>query len=489
VSWLRETVAPDANLSTDSRRLGPGDVFCAYRGAAQDGRRFIGDAIARGAKAVLFDPAEGFGWEGAWDLAHRAEPLLKERCGVIAAHWYGVPSKRLAVIAVTGTSGKSSTALWIARSLEALGRRAAFIGTLGAGALDALADTGNTTPDPVLLQRLLAQFAAQGLAVVAMEVSSIGLEEGRVNGTHFQGAVFSNLSHDHLDYHGTMGAYEAAKARLFAWPDLKFAVVNLDDDAGPRIAQAARRAGARVLGYGVNEASAAPLRAANIRYRAQGMEFDVQGFFGTRFFATELIGTYNVSNLLAVAGVLLSLDVDIDAALAAMQSLKAPAGRLEQVPSDQGPMVLVDYAHKPDALEKALKACRPLAEARGGRLIAVFGCGGDRDPGKRPIMGRIASELADTVFVTNDNPRSEDPATVAEAILKGAVAGRPKPILELDRRQAIARAIGEAQPCDLVLVAGKGHETYQEMAGKKLPFSDVDEARLALEKRHKGAAC
>jgi UDP-N-acetylmuramoyl-L-alanyl-D-glutamate--2,6-diaminopimelate ligase len=489
VAWISSVAATSAELTTDSRTVAPGDVFCAYPGAVTDGRRFIPEAIRRGAAAVLWDPAQGFAWNPQWPVAHRPVADLKALCGPIAAQWYGHPSKTLFSIGVTGTSGKSSSALWLAQAYEALGRRAAVVGTLGAGPPEALVDTGHTTPDPVRLQRLLARFVRDSIQVVVMEVSSIGLEEGRVNGMHFDLALFCNLSRDHLDYHGTMEAYAAAKARLFAWPGLSHALLNLDDPRAPQMAEVARSRNVTVHGFSTLAAPGATFRADHVSYAALGMEFDLHGPFGTRHFSTPLIGTYNVSNLLGVFSALVVGGIDTDLALRAMARLTPAPGRLERVPSDVGPMVLVDYAHKPDALEKAIRACRPLVEARGGQLTVVFGCGGDRDPGKRPLMGSIAAELADRLVVTSDNPRSEDPAVIASAILEGIPPGAIPFVLELDRRMAIERAISEAKDRDLVLIAGKGHETYQETLGVKSAFSDVAEARRALQASFGVGAC
>ncbi len=484
VTWLGEVAGVAAHLTTDSRSVEAGDVFCAYPGATNDGRAFIGDAIARGASAVLWDPVGSFAWDPAWPVPQRAQDDLKQSCGPIAAAWYGYPSQRLWSVGVTGTSGKSSSTLWIAQAAQALGRRPAVVGTLGAGPLGSLQETGHTTPDPVRLQRLLSGFVNEGIDFLVMEVSSIGLVEGRVNGMHFDMALFCNLSRDHLDYHGTMAAYEAAKSRLFAWPGLRYAIINLDDVAGVRMAEIARSLGVEVYGFGLVQHRDKFLWADGLAYGANGMSFDVHGPFGARRFATPLIGTYNVYNLLGVMAALMVCGAEVDVALGAMDGLTPAPGRLERVGGVEGPMVLVDYAHKPDALEKAILACRPLAEARGGRLIVVFGCGGDRDPGKRPVMGAIASRLADLVIVTSDNPRSEDPGAIAQAILGGALQDRAQPLLELDRGAAISHAIGAAQTADLVLIAGKGHETYQETRGEKRPFSDLEEARRSLAAFH-----
>lgn len=480
IEWLRVTVSEGAQLTTDSRQIRTGDVFLAYPGRTVDGRRYIPDAIARGAAAVIWDPQGEFVWNGAWDCPNRTEIDLKLRCGALAADWYGEPSRHLHSVGITGTSGKSSCALWIADAFSHIGRRAAVIGTLGVGFAHRLLDTGLTTPDPVATQRLLAQLVRERADVLAMEVSSIGLDEGRVAGMHYDTALFTNLSRDHLDYHGSEEAYERAKARLFAWPGLKHAVINMDDPAGARMADVARRSGAAVMGYCVEENRTASLTARALELGADGTRFVIEGSFGRHEFATPLLGLHNVSNLLGVLGVLLCAGVEAPAAFRALATLRPAPGRLERVQREKGPLVLVDYAHKPDALDKVLTACRPLAASRGGRLVVLFGCGGDRDRGKRPIMGSIAAHLADRVVVTSDNPRSEDPKRIIEEILAGVREGRDRVGVEPDRALAIRAAIRTAEAQDVIIVAGKGHERYQEVQGIKTPFSDTEVARAAL---------
>ncbi len=483
--WLKANVAPSAQLTCDSRTIANGDVFMAYAGARADARHFIPKVIAQKAGAVMWDLApEPFVWSQDWQVPNYAQSGLKQACGHIAADWYGHPSHQLWSVGITGTSGKSSCALWIAQAFSNLGKRCAVVGTLGIGFVDKLTDTGLTTPDPVWLQRSLRQLVNDGAQALAMEVSSIGLQEGRTNGMKFDVALFTNLSRDHLDYHGDMPTYEAAKAQLFAWDGLRHAVINLDDAAGPRMAAIARANGVEVLGFGT-QAQEALLRASDLTYSADGMRFNLHGPFGSRAFATTLIGHYNVSNLLGVLGVLLVSGVSIDDALKALQQLKPAAGRLERVAATSDktvPLVLVDYAHKPDALEKALAACRPLAQARNGKLIVVFGCGGDRDTGKRPLMGAIAERLADQVVLTSDNPRSETPSAIIDAIVAGI--HQPQQVaIEVDRRLAIHNTLREADVHDVILIAGKGHESYQEIAGVKYPFADVAVAQAALAER------
>lgn len=478
-AWLRETVTLRAELTTDSRAVEKGDVFFAYPGASHDGRAFIPDAIRRGAAAVVWE-ADDFSWDPSWTVAQRSQTGLKLDLSLIAAQWYAEPSKSLHSIGITGTSGKTSCALWIAQAFAALGHRPILVGTLGIGFLNELSETGLTTPDPVALQRALARMVRQGADVLAMEVSSVGLAEARVDGMRYNIALFTNLSRDHLDYHHTMQAYEAAKSRLFGWDELATAIVNLDDVSGERMGTIARTHGARVWGFSTTAHPRADLRANSIKATTTGLEFIFEGEFGSRPFRIDVLGDYNVSNLLAVLCVLLASNIEIDMALEALKGLSPVPGRLERVPSADGPLVLVDYAHKPDALEHVLVACVPIALARHGKLVVLFGCGGNRDTGKRPLMGAIAARLADRVVVTSDNPRSEDPDAIAAAIVSGIRNTAACVDLEIDRRQAIRHTIARAKAEDVILIAGKGHETYQEIEGVKFPFSDTHEAEQAL---------
>ncbi len=508
-AWLSRVVAADAQLTSDSRAVGRGDVFFAIKGAQFDGRHFIGDAIARGAAAIVYD-ATAFAWRDEWKVPNRPERELKRHAGTIAADWYRRPADGLMTIGITGTSGKTSTALWLAQALGALVHRTVMVGTLGIGFPDELVDSGMTTPDAVMLQRRLRALVDQGADALAIEVSSIGLEEGRVADMQFDVAVFTNLTRDHLDYHGTMAGYEAAKQRLFRWPGLGHAIVNVDDAVGERFAAVASSNGAEVLRFSASGGAEAELRARKVSVRADGLAFEIFGAFGVRQVYTNFIGNFNVSNLLAVVGVLLSVGVPIDAALNVLPALQPVPGRLERVDIASSerpggiaaPMVLVDYAHKPDALEKALTACRPIVEARGGELIVVFGCGGDRDAGKRPIMGEIAARLADRVVVTSDNPRTEGPSAIIDQIVAGIGnlgfnplnSGYTGPSLDervevqSDRRAAIYEAIARAQAADVVVIAGKGHESYQEIGGVRHPFSDVAVAMEALRRERRRAS-
>ena len=491
--WLRERVT--GTLRTDSRKMAPGDGFIAWPGAAVDARQFVEGALAQGTVACLVE-REGvapFQWTDA-RIANYAG--LKAHTGLVASAFFAEPSRALAVLAVTGTNGKTSTAWWLAQALSALPKPYALpcgmIGTLGVGcppqagaqpdaaAQHALASTGLTTPDPVVLQHTLRQFVDQGLRACAMEASSIGIVEQRLAGTQIRVAIFTNMSQDHLDYHGTMEAYWQAKRQLFFWPGLAAAVVNVDDVLGAKLAEDLQ--GSALDVWTVAIAQNARLQAKNITYQSQGMAFDVVEGDTVVALQTQLIGIYNVSNLLGVLATLRSLGVPLQEAVAACGALHPVPGRMQCLGGVDAPLLAVDYAHTPDALGQALTALRLVAQARGGRLWCVFGCGGDRDPSKRPLMGAIASQKADRVAITSDNPRSEKPEAIIAQILLG-VTQRESVHVQLDRAQAIAEVVGLADAKDVILLAGKGHEDTQDVAGVKLPFSDQWHAAQALQSR------
>ncbi|MCL4652912.1 UDP-N-acetylmuramoyl-L-alanyl-D-glutamate--2,6-diaminopimelate ligase [Burkholderia multivorans] len=487
LAWLRQHVAPAAQLHADTRSLRAGDVFVAYAVDGADNRAFIADALARGAAAVLYQP-EGLAATPNAPVA-LAVPALDQLAGEIASGWYGDPSDGLLAIGVTGTNGKTSCTQWIAAALTALHQPCAIIGTLGSGMPGHLVPTGFTTPDAPQLQRSLAQLRDGGAQAVAMEVSSHALHQGRVNGTAFDIAVFTNLTQDHLDYHRTFEAYEAAKAKLFAWRGLRAAVVNRDDAAGRRLLE--KLAGrVRTIAYGIGDTQQAldadrELVALDVRATATGTAFRLRSSWGEADVEGGTLGTFNVSNLLAVLGALLAADVPFDAALAEIARLEPVNGRMQRLGGrlqNDEPLVVIDYAHTPDALEKTLDALRPIAVARGGRLVCMFGCGGDRDATKRPLMGAIAERLADDVVVTSDNPRSEDPQAIIDQIVAGMTAPDRARRIE-DRASAILQAVRGAAREDVVVLAGKGHEATQEIMGKKRAFSDQDHARLALAAR------
>jgi len=476
---LAKLAVPIARITSDSRQVRPGDAFAAYRGARQDGRAFIPDAIARGAGAILWD-VQGFVWNREWKVPHLPIEDLKARLGAIADVIYGHPSRELWMIGVTGTNGKTSCAHWIAAGLDASGRRAAVLGTLGNGLWGALEDAPNTTADAALLHETLRHLASIGAQAAAMEVSSHGLDQGRVNGVAFDVALFTNLSRDHLDYHGTMAAYGAAKAKLFAWPGLRFGVVNADDPFGQSLIDAARSRGRKVLTYGFG---AADIVGTHLAASSTGLAFAVETPWGKGEIHTRLVGAFNAANLLGVLGVLLVSGAALEPTIGFLAEVEAPPGRMQRLGGQGAPLVVIDYAHTPDALDKVLTSLRP-AVAVGGELVCVFGCGGDRDRGKRPEMGRVAARLADRVVVTSDNPRSEEPGAITSDIVHGIrETGNRRYAVEIDRAAAIATAIAEARVGDVVLLAGKGHEPYQETADVRHPFLDADHAARALALR------
>jgi UDP-N-acetylmuramoyl-L-alanyl-D-glutamate--2,6-diaminopimelate ligase len=477
VAWLRARVPAGGRLRTDSRAVQRGDAFIAWPGAATDGRRFAADALAAGAAACLVERegAEAFAFD---DARIAALPGLKAATGAIAHEWFGRPSEQLDLVASTGTNGKTSTAWWTAQSLTSLNRRAGFVGTLGVGAPGAVQPTGLTTPDPVTLHATLAEFVARGFVACAMEASSIGLVERRLDATRIRTALFTNFTRDHLDYHGTMEAYWAAKRTLFDWPGLEAAVVNVDDEKGAALAL---ELPARLDVWTVALRHGARLAAGPLRYEGEGIAFDVREGAATAVLRTHLVGDYNANNLLVVLGALRSLGVPLAEAAHAASSVTPVPGRMQRLGAG-GIEVVVDYAHTPDALAQVLAALRPLARARRGRLVCLFGAGGNRDATKRPLMGAAAARAADRVIVTSDNPRHEEPAAIIAQILAG-VPERGGVVVIENRAEAIATAIAEAAPGDVVLLAGKGHEDYQEVAGARQPFSDLAEAERALRAR------
>lgn len=490
--WLRQQ-APSAQLTLDSRRVQRGDVFLACPGESGDGRRYIGQAIDSGARAILFDDADGFQWDAAWAVAHRAVPGLARHAGRIAHDYYGQPDDGLFSVAVTGTNGKTSCTQWLGQALSRAQMPTVVVGTLGVGLYQRGSSgpfeaTGFTTPDAVQLHRHLAERKAQGASALAIEASSIGLVQGRLDELHVDCAVLTNFTRDHLDFHGTMEAYEEAKATLFDWRGLKHAVINLDDPMGPRIVERMRRTnpGTQLIGYTL-EGGALPgvqtLSATDLRIGAQGTSFQLASPFGGGAVRTQLIGRFNVSNVLAIAGVLFARGLDAATVIGLIESLLAVPGRMQQLGGQDSPLAVIDYAHTPDALEKAIATLRTVADARQGELWCVFGCGGDRDPGKRPQMAAAAGH-ADHVIVTSDNPRNEEPADIIAQIVGGLPdAGRDRLQVIEDRATAILSAIRHAGKNDVILVAGKGHEDYQEIKGRRLAFRDADHAALALATR------
>jgi UDP-N-acetylmuramyl-tripeptide synthetase len=503
--WLQAQVGMGA-LHTDSRKVRAGDGFIAWPGAATDGRQHVQAALDAGAKACLVEAvgADAFGFN---DPRIACYPALKAATGLIAAAYYAQPSQQIDVVAVTGTNGKTSTAWWTAQALNLLRYKAdttgkvqgntlskteqlapyccGLVGTLGIGTPGNVVFNGLTTPDPVLLQAQFAHMLHKGVSACAIEASSIGLVEQRLAGTAIRTAVFTNFTQDHLDYHGNLAAYWQAKRALFDWPGLQSAVVNLDDDKAAELVAHCAARGVQVWTVSLLRTDAR-LWAQAVQYHDAGMQFTVcEGGLQAQV-RCAMVGEYNVSNLLGVIAALRSLDVSLLSACEAVSACSAVPGRMECITLPNAPLVAVDYAHTPDALDKVLAALRPMARARSGQLWCVFGCGGDRDASKRPLMAASAERGADKVVVTSDNPRTEVP----ERIIGQIVAGLPtssRAHVQADRAAAIDYAVQHAGVHDLVLIAGKGHEDYQDIAGQKHPFSDIAQAQAALARRTGGA--
>lgn len=467
-----QAAIPVSGIALDSRRLRSGEVFIAVAGHQSDGRNFIDSAVAKGAAAIIAEaPCDATRWR----LPVVVVDNLAERISEIADRFYRHPSRGLAAIGVTGTNGKSSVTHYIAQMLESLGQPCGVIGTLGAGRISQLTGALNTTPDAISIQATLSQWRDAGARWAAMEVSSHGLSQYRVAAVQFSTAVFTNLSQDHLDYHGDMARYGAAKALLFSMPGLKHAVINADDEFSRQLRSSIPPA-VNVIQFGFG--AGAEVSAIDVDYCASGMSARLITPWGEMALNTALSGVVNLKNVLAAVAVLGVEGFSAEQIQQSLAGLKPVPGRLERLASVGGVQVVVDYAHTPDALEQVLSSLRPHCE---GLLWCVFGCGGDRDKSKRPMMAEIAERLADRVVVTSDNPRNESPQAIAADITGGF--SRESYLLELDRQRAIERAISEASAGDLVVIAGKGHEDYQELKGKRLPFSDVQCARLALARR------
>ena len=470
-----------SGLQLDSRSLQSGDLFMAFPGEQHDGRDYLAEAAAVGAVACVVERGLTQAQrDAASGLALLEVDGLAQQVGNIAARFYGHPSARMHLVGITGTNGKTTTSRLLAQLLRGAHGQCGVIGTLGASLDDAAADAANTTPDAISLQAQLAGWLAQGVQHAVLEVSSHALEQGRVNGLEFDTAVFTNLTHDHLDYHGDMASYGAAKARLFAFDGLAGAVVNADD---PYAATIAASCPLQVLGYSVaggafEEPASGPLEisvtASDLQYRAGGLQAWLRSPWGDGELNSPLAGEFNLSNLLAAISAACLAGVPLPQVLREVPALRGVPGRMEYVPNQREIQAVVDYAHTPDALRQALQALRAHT---GGELICVFGCGGDRDAEKRPVMGAIASECADRAVVTSDNPRNENPMSIIDHVVDG-MSGAYE--VEPDRAAAIRRAVELAQPGDAILVAGKGHETYQQLGSERFPFSDVSELRLAL---------
>ncbi|WP_372015869.1 UDP-N-acetylmuramoyl-L-alanyl-D-glutamate--2,6-diaminopimelate ligase [Pseudoxanthomonas sp. 10H] len=466
-----------SGLVMDSRELKPGDAFVAIAGFGTHGLAFAAQASAAGAAAILFEPPAPDEYPAPADAI--AVPGLRGRLGAMGDLFHGHPSHAMTMVGVTGTNGKTSTVQLLAQAWHLRGVASGSVGTLGAGRHGQVQPTGFTTPLVLRMHALLGELRDSGVQAVAMEVSSHALDQGRVDGVHYDVAVFTNLTRDHLDYHGDMASYGAAKARLFGRPGLKAAVLNLDDAFG-RTLHGSLADGLHGVGVSSRGQAEATLQARELHFDSRGVAFDLVVGEESHPVRSPLLGRFNVDNLMAVAGVLHALGDSAATIAATLSRLQPVVGRMNRLGGDGvRPLVVVDYAHTPDALAQALTSLRAHAAAR---LICVFGCGGERDRGKRPQMAQIAEAEADVVIVTDDNPRAEDGDAIVADILAGFDAPQAVTI-ERDRGRAIARAIGQAGPDDIVLVAGKGHEPYQDVAGVRHPFDDTDVARHALEGR------
>jgi UDP-N-acetylmuramoyl-L-alanyl-D-glutamate--2,6-diaminopimelate ligase len=479
IEWLREKAI--RHLCLDSRSVERGDVFVVLAGATHDGSRFIPQAIERGATAFLIEAGTQCTFAAhAIDLPSKPYliiPALREKLSLLASVWYAHPSESLRVIGITGTNGKTSSAQWIAQGLEHIGTRAGSIGTLGCTGLLAPPKHDYTTPDVLSLHRYLSAFRDEAVNTVALEVSSHALDQHRVDDVAFHTALFTNLSRDHLDYHSSLTAYGEAKARLFEAHRVERAVINIDDPWGEVLAQRWKKnhSQAPLLTYGLT--SSAELRA-QFQDKPSGLELKLKSPYGSDdVYCPHLNGRFNVFNLLGIIGVWMHLGLSWSQIVDVLPSIQPVPGRMNKLGGSQGiPTIMIDYAHTPDALENVLSTLHALRDATQGKLWCVMGAGGDRDPGKRPLMGQTASRCADRVVITNDNPRTEDPVVIAQQIFEGIpLLNRSNVVIELDRRQAIEQTLNAADSHDIILISGKGHELYQELNGVKMPFSDRDE--------------
>jgi UDP-N-acetylmuramoyl-L-alanyl-D-glutamate--2,6-diaminopimelate ligase len=500
ISHLHDLTSADAKVTADSRQIEPGDIFFAYSvghgSALRDGRDYIAAALAHGAAAVVFDPADGVANEYLDRPECFAVENLSSVAGELCSEWYGYPSKKLNIIGVTGTNGKTSITQWLAQALDTSNHRTAVMGTLGTGFPGGLIQTGYTTPDAPRLQTQLKELLKAGAQQVAIEISSHALDQDRVAGLDVRTAVFTNLTQDHLDYHGTMGEYAAAKAKLFQFPRLENAIINFDDTFGRELAMKLLAIdSSQVWGFALSNNAFAGFEKFGDRLKrayAENTLFTTSGYeaqfncddLGSSTVHLSVLGEFNLSNCLAVWTTLLAQGMSPDETSKRMSKLTAVSGRMELIRLNkaqkaEGPLIVVDYAHTPDALTKALNALRPIANQRDGKLWCVFGCGGDRDSAKRPQMGKLAQEFADHIVITSDNPRSEEPASIIAMIQSGMSGDLSNVKVLPDRAAAIMAAVRNADIKDIVLVAGKGHESTQEINGKKFDFSDQEHILLS----------
>jgi UDP-N-acetylmuramoyl-L-alanyl-D-glutamate--2,6-diaminopimelate ligase len=479
-----------SDITLDSRAVSPGALFLACRGRSHHGLQFAEQAIARGARAILYedDPA-GSPQSSRWPSGIFAAPVprLSRHAGLLADRFFGSPAQAVTVAGITGTNGKTTCAWLLAQALQGCGRPAAYMGTLGFGIPPSVTPTEHTTPDPVSVHRQLAALRAAGAECVSMEVSSHAIDQDRVAAVRFETAAFTNLTRDHLDYHATMEAYGATKAKLFSWPTLAHRVINVDDPFGAHLA--AQLSTTRLVI--TTRSSDSPVAVSSLRHaeivratravpESSGLRIAIESSWGTSELSVPLIGEFNIDNVLTVLAVLLAWGIPLTKAVHVLAQCKAPSGRMEVFGgTGAAPLAIVDYAHTPDGLEKALRAARAHCA---GKLRVVFGCGGDRDTGKRPVMGRVAAELADEMLVTDDNPRTEDPEKIVADILAGIAkqtaqpapggARSPSVMVDHDRAHAIRVALERSGAGDAVLIAGKGHEDYQIYGTTRRPFSD-----------------
>ncbi len=478
-----------SDLTQDGRTAQPGCVFLALHGSSEHGLKYAPQAVANGARAVLWEPAPvAVVPDLPSDIVIAPVQHLREHAGTIADRFFGAPSRSLSVVGITGTNGKTTCAYLLAQALEAAGRPAAYMGTIGTGRPRRLIASALTTSDAVTVQRTLARLRDEGATCVAMEVSSHAIDQSRVGAVCFHTAAFTNLTRDHLDYHGSMESYGATKARLFTHTGLVSRVINVDDAFGRQLALDSHGRGQLIVtsrGHQSNARAAAGfVRAMHTELSASGIELEFDSSWGPGGLSSGLIGDFNVDNLLTVIAILLDCGLTPEQVTDALGRAHAAPGRMETLGGGVAPLAVVDYAHTPDALEKALRAAR--AHCR-GRLAVVFGCGGERDPGKRPLMGQIAAEFADDIVITDDNPRGESPEAITAGIVAGIPAGHPFRI-EHDRGRAIRDAIVDAGAQDVVLIAGKGHEDYQIYGQERRVFSDQKTVAAALAARHGGAS-
>jgi len=479
------------DLITDSRLVNANSIFCAYPGLTTDGREYIAKAIKSGAKAIIYE--DGYDLDKVVGLKNELGipriPVkgLMHYVGLLASKKHHHPSKQFMTIGVTGTNGKTSITNWLNQTYTSFGKQTAIIGTIGVGIYPKMQDYVRTTPDPITLQQLLDDFAKANIDLLAMEVSSHALDQGRVNGITFDSAIFTNLTQDHLDYHHTMEEYYKAKSHLFYWQGLKHAIINLDDPYGKRLVGELRTnqltSGLNIITYGViptvvgSTARQSDIYASDIKITLDGMQFNLHYKNEVVTAIVKVIGTFNVYNLLTVAACLLISGYKLSQIVEVLTQLTPVCGRMDTIRRSDKPLIVIDYAHTPDALENTLNTLREIQH--GGKLYCVFGCGGNRDAAKRPLMGEIASRIADYIYITSDNPRNEDPDEIIGQIVVGVSKNNYETITH--REDAIKKAINNATANDIILIAGKGHETYQEIKGIKNHFSDFEVAKDVLE--------